>query len=315
MDKLDLFEKVEDYLRNRLPPEAHRAFEAEMAQNPELAEEVALHRTLMDATGEKDVMDLRELMERAYAQQFAGKGLEKTDLGSSGGAVSPASGMTVSYRRIYQWAAAASVLLVAAAGIWWATKENPAATVASTPEPVINDTSTVPLPGQKPGIAGTGEAETAAPRPTQPDPQRRYMAMANDYYRSPEFSNIRKGEGVNTDSLPPLERAKRAFTDHRYQQVVLLLQQPDPAVLQQATYLRGHAFFNLKNYGAAARDFRTLMEQESMEADDATWYLLLSTLAQKGAKDSSFQMQLKKIMDDDGHPFHAKAKELNAALQ
>ena len=58
-----LYEKIEDYLLSRLPEPERAAFEAEIQADPALAEEVALHRTLIEATDEEDIKELRRLME------------------------------------------------------------------------------------------------------------------------------------------------------------------------------------------------------------------------------------------------------------
>lgn len=299
MNDLELFEHIEDYLKNRLSPEAKRAFEEAIARDPDLAENVALHRELINATAENDIAALRKLMEDAYTRNAE--------------AIDRSTGMHVSYRRIYQWAAAASVLLILGVGVWWMTRQQPAPQVAEVgrtnekPDSIIVD-------GEKTGdqIAETSPTVPPDTEPAKETSRRRYIAMANDFYQPPEFSNIRGA--ADSDSLPPLERAKRAFSRYDYRQVVKILRQPDPSVEQEATYLRGHAFFKINNYAAAARDFRAVLQQESMEADNASWYLMLSILADKGARDPGFQEQLKAITDDTEHPFNSKAKELAATL-
>lgn len=67
MDTIDLYEKIESYLLGRLPAGEHAAFEAEIQSDPVLAEEVALHRDLIVATGEEDVLALRKKIVEAIA--------------------------------------------------------------------------------------------------------------------------------------------------------------------------------------------------------------------------------------------------------
>ena len=105
MSEMKRFEQIEDYLLGRLSPEARQTFEAEMAADPALREEVSLHYDMMKAIEEqeepdideppaKDIIDLREIMGNAY-QAFQA---EKTDTGpadpselSSGSSPSPIS--------------------------------------------------------------------------------------------------------------------------------------------------------------------------------------------------------------------------------
>lgn len=63
MDTLELYEKIENYIKNRLSPDDRAAFESEIQANPELAAEVALHRAIIDAAGEKEMIAFRKMME------------------------------------------------------------------------------------------------------------------------------------------------------------------------------------------------------------------------------------------------------------
>ena len=64
MSEVDLFDKIEDYLKGRLSAESKLAFEAEMAANPAIAKDVSLHRDLFEAIPvEKDDDDDDDLEE------------------------------------------------------------------------------------------------------------------------------------------------------------------------------------------------------------------------------------------------------------
>ena len=49
MADFELYEKIEAYLKGQLAPEAESAFEREIAQNKDLAEQIAQHRFEWDA--------------------------------------------------------------------------------------------------------------------------------------------------------------------------------------------------------------------------------------------------------------------------
>jgi len=54
------YEKIEAYLKGELPESEQQAFEAAMAADPELAEEVALHRRLQEVFGDEGEWRFRQ---------------------------------------------------------------------------------------------------------------------------------------------------------------------------------------------------------------------------------------------------------------
>ncbi len=61
MNEEQLYERIDSYLSGRMPPEEAAAFRREMAADPALAAEVALHRGIADAVeGEKEELALRD---------------------------------------------------------------------------------------------------------------------------------------------------------------------------------------------------------------------------------------------------------------
>jgi anti-sigma factor RsiW len=98
-----LYEKIEDYLLARLPEPEREAFEAEIQADPALAEEVALHRALIEATDEEDIKELRRLMEELLPKP------------------APQARLKAIRRQHWHWwavAAAAAAVLLAWAGGW-----------------------------------------------------------------------------------------------------------------------------------------------------------------------------------------------------
>jgi hypothetical protein len=131
MNNLDIYDKIEAYLKGQLSAEAARAFEQEVSQNPDLAEQVALHRLEWDAMEVLIENSLRDKM-ITWERPAVHFGSEMSDVGS----VLPKSDiettpsvstvvkplMTVQKGGLftrYAWAAAASVAILVTFGFWF----------------------------------------------------------------------------------------------------------------------------------------------------------------------------------------------------
>jgi len=321
MKELELHEKIEAYLKNRLSPEERAAFEAEMNANPELATTVALHRDLMAATGEKDVLDLRRQMEEIYREQTAEdiEGRKKT--GATVREMSLGGGMSVSFRRIVMAAAAAVLLGIVAVTVWKPWQQLPEAPIAQ-PDilPSVDSASTNVQDENR--VADLPPSPTKGnKKPYQPQfPSKkqnstsasgsRYLAMAEEAYQksSEEWAGTLKS-GVTDGTLSTEEKAQQGFAQKDYAAVVNLLSTDSDTLSPVSTYLRGHAYFRLEDYAAAAADFRKLLRDNGYSAD-AEWYLLLSLLAEKGADDPEVKQLLKQIRKSDEHPYHSDLQRL-----
>jgi tetratricopeptide (TPR) repeat protein len=95
-----LFETMENYVNGRMSAEEQQSFEREMSENPELREELALHRKLVSSIETESV---RQMLEQIHTEHFA----EETPV------------VTMRSRsRSFPLAIAASVALLILAG-WW----------------------------------------------------------------------------------------------------------------------------------------------------------------------------------------------------
>lgn len=319
MNELELHEKIEAYLKNRLLPEERAAFEAEMNASPELATAVALHRDLMAATGEKDVLDLRRQMEEIYREQSSEKvvvppSATLREMPQSGG-------MSVSYRRIVMAAAAAVLLGIVAVTVWKPWQQLPEAPIAQPGVPPSVDSVSTNVQDEN-RVADLPPSPTKGnKKPHQPQfPSKkqnstsasgsRYLAMAEEAYQksSEEWAGTLKS-GATDGGLSTEEKAQKGFAEKDYAAVVNLLSTDSDTLSPVSTYLRGHANFRLEDYAAAAADFRKLLKDNGYSAD-AEWYLLLSLLAEKGADDPEAKQLLKQIRKSDEHPYHSDLQRL-----
>jgi anti-sigma-K factor RskA len=114
MDNFDLYKKIEAYLKGELSADAAQVFEQEIGQNPDLAEQVALHRLEWDAMEVLVENDLRDKMATWKKPQTV------VDTNAESTVVKPM--MTVQKGGLftrYAWAAAASVAVLVTVGFWF----------------------------------------------------------------------------------------------------------------------------------------------------------------------------------------------------
>lgn len=65
MDEAKKYERIERYLAGELPPPERQAFETLLAEDPQLREEVVLHRELAEAARESDVAEFESALDDA----------------------------------------------------------------------------------------------------------------------------------------------------------------------------------------------------------------------------------------------------------
>lgn len=299
---MEWFEQIEDYLKNRLGPEERQAFEAKIAADPALAEEVALHRDMMQGTPEKEVLNLRELMENAYeqwqAEQMQDTGKEETPAGwsfSLGGKI--------------RWAAAAALLVAVAATVWWIQRK-PAIEVVNQP-PVVSDTLKTVTPPPKENIADNPVPPPDTPPAPKPEKPVYAALVQSAYAETPFDAGTLMGEDIE-EGPNPIQKAVEAYHQGNYRETVKLLQPLPEEGRTEALKLRAHAYFKLKRYEQAAADFEALSASLSYQ-NDAAWYLLLCHAARLPQTKTAYEAQYAKV-SAQGHPFRARAIRLNERL-
>lgn len=83
----------------------------------------------------------------------------------------------------------------------------------------------------------------------------------------------------------------------------------------EAQFYLGHSFYKNKEYTAASNTYRQLVQSGDIRfLDKAEWYQLRSLIAANQQKSDQFTNLLNKMINDKGHPYHQKAKNLKADL-
>jgi hypothetical protein len=264
-----------------------------MVADADLAEQVALHRDMLDAIPSQDVMDLRRLMTESFKAEFG----DNTKKDENSQPFTPG-------RRVRIIVIAIALLLTLAAGLWW-LQNKPAVDVVKYPPPVIIDT-----------IADPGSKDTLRLPPVQnetPVPaDKNYASIVQKIYRQSPYTS---GNLMGTDTGPDettLQKASDAYAKNRFKETTDLLQTLPQEGRTEALKLRAHSLFRLGRYDRATADFMELSNSFSY-GSDAEWYLLLCYAARLPKTQKEYISLLKKV-GAPGHPFEQKALELKNKL-
>ncbi len=204
MNKEQLYETIEAYLDGKLTEEARRAFEKEMAAEPELRKEVALHQRMQEELGKSEKAALREQL-RQVAREFP---LEK-------------KGRKTVFR-LRPWAIAVAAAIIGAV-IWWAWprftqpswQDEPGIAADSLPgEPTDAPDSQIaaqPEPGPKPEETAPSEPQRK-PSTTQPP--------ADPFRPNPKLEGLMASDGRGSNFLISAEADAVPTPSNKFRAVV-----------------------------------------------------------------------------------------------
>lgn len=314
--KHNFYEYISEYVKGQLPEELRQDFEAALAQDAELAEDVALERELIEAMQESDILELR-----AKLKASAATAPDKPDQ----------PGPDV--RNWIIWIVLILALLVGGFFLFntFLPKQTtvpapemnspgettPAESEAAPPPATPKAPKSIQSPIQPPVEQGPSPTEQAPAAPiaeqTTPIPAQHnnYLAMAQQRYEQQPYTITLRGEPATSNEERML-KAEQAYLKGDYEAVADLLATPVEGYRSNSNKLKAHALFRTGKYAEAATSFETL--RSGFYKYDAEWYLLLCQLAQLPASEAAFQQLLTSISENPSHAFHQKALELKKAL-
>lgn len=285
MDNDLQFDRIERYLKGKMPADEARIFEEEMAADPDLSEQVELQRLELDS--------LDFMLEEDLRQKFSDW---KTD-------APPLPDPALSPRRRWWWMALL-VALLGVTGIWLfrpaAPPPPPPVTPPAHPAPPVS-TPEHPVAGQE------DPASKPPPVPAPSGPDRQLMAIAlNTHTRTfpaSMQSKLRSGGTSNAAPDDALANGIKAYANSDFKKAVAELltiqEQPDPQRYALAQKWLGHAYLEQKNFEKAADAFRALADKNAgtIAQDEPEWNLLLSLLPNRALHRREFDGLLEKMCD------------------
>lgn len=313
MNDEQLYDKIEAYLKGTLSDEEHTIVEKEIQNNPQAALELQLQQVELDAM---EVLLERDL--RGKVNQWFDEDEPPSPPGSDAPPVPPV------LRPGRLWIAALlGAVVVLAAVVWrmdWFDSGNPSP-ADETPPPAEQ------LPPPSGPIIAEQEETAPAERPQEiqeirpvkdKSPANNGMiALAGSFYEELSFGNVRKGT-TGADEEAPLTEAIKAYENKQYRQALNLLNAipSGSSYAVSALELKAHALYQLKSYTESAAAFAEVAATGLPPyAERAQWNQLVGYVAQYPATKTSFDALLAELLEDKGHAYHGKAKELQAKLQ
>lgn len=332
MKQTELYDKIEDFLKNQMSSDERQAFTSRMNRDAGLKEEIDLHRDLMTATGESEIFNFRKIMEKAAAT---------TDIPESQAGSPRHNGPKPPWYRSIRFflGIAATVLLMSFAGWYFFSQPIP-----ETPIPGTNEVSTKPASDQDQNVNSNRENEkppenslpqaNSTPVPPSPskskkknpkvdsppsssDSKPEFIAYADRFVGFQDVT-FRGGQSPENPEETALDKAKVAFIQGEYNQVISLLADYTPSENQQfvTTYIRANAYFYLGRYEEAAEELgRKEVTGSRRFRYTAEYNLLICRLLRLPAEREKFDEALNQILNNPSHSFLKQAREVRELVQ
>ncbi len=332
MNEKELYDKIEAYLREDLSAADKKAFDAEIASNPQLAEQVEMHRFEWDGM---EVILENDLRAKMAQWQEEGKQASFTpSVSEAKNRIIPIEkGKTTVRRLYYGLAIAASLTLLLGVLLWVFTKPTPASdvvkndaskdTIARLPLPTPmpkSDKENTPIVqmDKKPFETPAIPPKLENPTPIVPNNETNrvdettLIAFAEDAYKEdvPDYESINTSRGGNNTSV--LDEAGKAYDSKDFTKVISLLK--NTLALDEnysALELLAHSYFQQKQYKLALPLFKDLLRLSGKRTHDKSeWYLLLCYLTNYSHYKSEFNVLSQKISANTEHDYTAQTKTL-----
>ncbi len=280
MNQNERHQSIRAYLLERMPAADREAFEAAMAADPVLAQDVALQ------VGEIEIGEM--LLEEQARGWIAAHRRQRT-----------AWGLFWSKKQVVVTLLAATIALVLAAVWWFRTPE----TARDTPPVIAHQTP--------PPVTTAPNGDTAPTAPVRP-PSDRYLALARENFQEPPLHTLRTPAPANAASF--YRQAEQAYGRGEYQRTLDLLARTDSTQQQLAAFLKAHALFHLGRFQAAAGQFSFLVDSNSRQFRyDSEWGLALCRLAEKTTRQKALDL-LQYMAGQPDHPYAERAQALLKTL-
>lgn len=312
-----LHEKIEAYLLGQLPPEAAAAFEAELRDDPELAEAVELHRLILPVPDRLSELDLRNDFARWRGE------LEPEP---------PPIVASTGRKKIWWIGGLALLLLAGAFGFWrqYAAQQEQERAERLRIEQEAEQRriqEQQQQPPQVPQQAPVQQTPAPPPRkdkapevvPESPTPTPEYAAVADEalmaYADDLSDAYRTRGGKTNTPAETILQDAYKAITQKQFAKAQGMLARVAPTDPMYAASLEMLAYvYHRRGQHAQAVDayltYRTLDDN----TDKTDWDLCLFYLADYPRNKARFQALMQQIINDAKHPARAKAVALRQKL-
>lgn len=294
------FDQIQDYLDGKLSSEAQQAFEAQMATDPALAEEVGVHRL------EREMMDM--MLEDDIDNKMQEWQKEKAQL--------PAR--TKGSMRL--WLLIMIIIIGVAVLLFFILRSNSTGNSQQTPSSTTvpkNETSQPQEPAKKKYNGPVADTEEKPAKKETPTSNRNteLIAMAEEFGGSPEFAGSFVRSAADAESR--FDSASVLIQEKRYDAAIRLLQSipnDDPEMYLNARLNLGYLYFLKQNFKAAIPPLKyAASNRDYLYAEAAEWYLTLAYLG--SGNRGEVEKRLNAILADAEHAYYQKANQLKVRVK
>lgn len=314
------FDDIEAYLHGQMSATDKKAFEAALADDPELADDVEAQRAAEGLMRAMRVEALKKKM-RVWEQELAEQKAQETP---------PSSSVKIvpDYRRWIIPAAAALFGVIVMSIVFWRSKPN---------KPLKNDVTkdtatapiTVPVPEKKNTVAPTNPPGNIHPPvvPTDNKNQRNKNRGNNHYadvyavlnarpkFMDGDYKGGLSGATEQVKTTNNYTEALQRYNAGQYQQALNLLENPEAGQQEKSVLLRGYTRYHLQQYAQAEQDFRYFRTVDDMKTD-ALWCEVFCMVKQLPASRKRLDETLREITTaKTKHHYHQDAVNLQKALE
>lgn len=299
------FDSIQNYLDGNMSAEERQAFEAEMAVDTNLADEVGAHRL------EREMMDI--LLEDDLTEQMQSWQQEKEQMQSG----QPKRFNWLKWGMIFIIIIGIILLLIY---LLQSSDLTPSSKAPEQKDNSMQKENNLP-PNDSEGTSEKkkydGPIVNAEKKSTEGTPQQNaeMIALAEEFGGTPEFAGtfVRSGEEAKTR----FDSASVMIQEKRYDAAIRLLQtiqSDNPEVYLNTRLNLGYLYFIKKNFSSSIPHLEfAAANQDYLYAETAEWYALLAYLAD--GQRSKFDLKLASILADSEHSYYQKALQLKEQLK
>ncbi len=276
-----LYDKIEDYLRKQLSPEETTRFEADLAADPALQEQVNLHRLE------------REMRERMIRDQVRNQVREWREN-------QPPPQKKRPWEK-WLWPLLAFVALIVAVGIWWLLSQSGQ-----------EGNRQVPVPHSPLQIPSDTTGKTVLP------PEQKKEQADISPSKSKPGTPLASAERVRQERRNFLDRDLAEWDVRGKKEIQIILDQygglsPEDDQYEESRLKLGRAYLHTGNNVKAAEIFQYIMAKYTPGSkifQRAQWYQALILLNEYPANQAEISTLLQQIAKPDSHPYRGDAIRL-----
>jgi anti-sigma factor RsiW len=305
-------DKIDAYVKNRLSPEEKTAFERDLAHDPALR--AAVDQARLD-------LEVGNLLIRDEVRGWISKWSDNDEWPEMPQAPPSTPHPPLLSAQFYRWMAVAAALILAPAAYWFFSNRENAHNLAFSEK----KNEPAQAPNRQQVAAPDSSVRITAPADKQGNPAQatrpanaRLIAMAENgfQYRNTEVFLRGSESGRPADAPDALSRAAEALRSDDWRAAARIAEAvpaSDPQYAD-ARLLLGQVFFQQKQYAAATLSIQQAIQTGKIPMDQANWNLLMTLVAQYGARKQEADQLLQTILNDPENPFYEDARALSGVL-